>query len=76
MSRQNPRVFISYSHDSQEHKESVLEICQRLREEGVDAWIDQYEDSPAEHWPRWMRNQIAQAKYVLLVMHGAIQESI
>ena len=63
----HPRVFISYSHDSPEHADRVLALADRLREEGVDAQIDQYEASPPEGWPRWMRRQIKQADFVLVV---------
>jgi serine/threonine protein kinase len=61
------RVFISYSHDSPEHKDRVLVLCDRLREDGIDAWIDQYEISPPEGWPRWCTAQVREAEYVLVV---------
>jgi hypothetical protein len=28
--------------DSAEHTEAVLALAQRLRQDGLDAWIDQY----------------------------------
>jgi SEFIR domain len=63
-----PRVFISYSHDSTEHAEAVLSLAQRLRQDGIDAWIDQYENgTPEEGWPRWMLNRLDWAETVLLV---------
>jgi hypothetical protein len=62
-----PRVFLSYSHDSAEHKERVHGLCNRLREEGIDAWIDQYETVPAEGWPRWAARQVREADFVLIV---------
>jgi len=63
-----PRVFISYSHDSTEHTKAVLALAQRLRQDGVDAWIDQYENgTPEEGWPRWMLNRLDWAQTVLLV---------
>ncbi len=62
----SPRVFISYSHDSQEHKDRVLELADRLREDGIDCTIDQYEESPAEGWQRWMLNQVEAATFVLV----------
>jgi hypothetical protein len=34
-----PHVFLSYSHDSQEHKDRVLALCDRLRADGIDAWL-------------------------------------
>ena len=62
-----PRVFISYSHDSQEHADRVLALADRLRSDGVEAWIDQYESAPAEGWPRWMEEQINRVDFVLVV---------
>jgi hypothetical protein len=62
-----PRVFISYSHDSREHRERVLDLAERLRDEGVDAWIDQYEPSPPQAWPDWCEAEIARADFVLVV---------
>jgi hypothetical protein len=61
------RVFISYSHDSPTHGLRVLALSDRLRAEGVDCHIDQYEESPSEGWPRWMVNQVSQVDYVLVV---------
>ena len=62
-----PRVFISYSHDFSEHVDRVLQLCERLRKRGINAWIDQYEESPIEGWPRWMVNQVTEADFVLVV---------
>jgi SEFIR domain-containing protein len=66
-SSQPPRVFISYSHDSTEHEQHVLALSNRLRSEGVDAKLDQYESAPPEGWPRWMEHQIRDADFVLVV---------
>jgi hypothetical protein len=33
-------VFISYSHDSAEHKDRVWDLCERLRNDGIDCRID------------------------------------
>jgi hypothetical protein len=61
------KVFISYSYDSYEHKDRVLDLSDRLRNDGIDSCIDQYEDSPSEGWPWWMINQIESANFVLVV---------
>ena len=45
----------------------MLKLSNRLRNEGVDCNIDQYETSPPEGWPRWMTNQIETADFVLIV---------
>jgi formylglycine-generating enzyme required for sulfatase activity/nucleoside phosphorylase len=63
----SPKVFISYSHDSDEHKEQVLQLSNRLRGRGIDCKIDEYEPSPSEGWPRWMLNQFDWADFVLVV---------
>lgn len=62
-----PRVFLSYSHDSPEHTERVLAFADRLRAEGVDAHLDQYEEAPPEGWPLWMERQVEAADFVLVV---------
>ena len=62
-----PRVFLSYSHDSERHKQQVLALADRLRGGGIDARVDQYEMAPPEGWPRWMERQIVRARFVLVV---------
>ncbi|MCH9699384.1 MAG: TIR domain-containing protein [Gammaproteobacteria bacterium] len=62
------KVFISYSHDSDEHRKWVQSLSDRLREDGVETILDQYLDSsPAEGWPRWMMNGIEAADKVLCI---------
>ena len=63
-----PRVFISYSHDSTQHKDLVLSFAKRLRKDGVDAQIDQYVNGrPPGGWPRWMLDKLDWAEFVLLI---------
>lgn len=66
-----PKVFISYSHDSQEHLDRVLALSDRLRADGIDCEIDQYEQSPKGGWPAWTKRQIAEADFVLMVCSAA-----
>jgi hypothetical protein len=63
----HPKVFISYSHDSLEHADRVRELSDRLRRDGIDCIIDQYEVSPPEGWPRWTEKQIGGADFVLMI---------
>lgn len=67
MMDQPPRVFISYSHDSDDHAARVLALADRLRAEGIDAALDQYEISPPEGWPSWMERQVREPDFVLVV---------
>jgi nucleoside phosphorylase len=62
-----PKVFISYSHDSQEHIKQVLELSDRLRGDGIDADIDQYNPAPSKGWPRWMLDRVEWANFVLII---------
>ena len=61
------KVFISYSHDTVEHQERVLSLADRLRADGIDAEVDQYNAAPSEGWPLWCERQIEAADVVLMV---------
>lgn len=61
-------VFISYSHDSDEHCSRVLELSERLREDGINTLLDQYVNgTPQQGWTRWMLDQLETADFVLVV---------
>src|SRR5947209_7714149 len=62
-----PKVFISYTHDSPQHKERVLALSERLRTDGIDCVIDQYVSSPPGGWPRWMINSIEEADFIIMI---------
>jgi tetratricopeptide (TPR) repeat protein len=67
-SNQDCVVFISYTHDSDEHRERVLGLSERLRDDGYDTRLDQYVNgTPDEGWPRWMMNRLDEATHVLVV---------
>jgi tetratricopeptide (TPR) repeat protein len=69
-----PRVFISYSHDSAEHCDRVLALATRLRADGLDAQLDQFETSPPQGWPLWCARQILDSNYVLIVCTAAYRD--
>lgn len=62
-----PAVFISYSHDTQEHKQWVLDLATRLRSSGVDAILDQWELGPGSDLPQFMEQNLARASRVLMI---------
>jgi len=62
-----PRVFISYSHDSQLHKKWVLELAIRLRNNGIDAIIDQFELRAGDDVPHFMETNLAKAERILMI---------
>src|SRR5271157_6538267 len=63
-----PRVFLSYSHDSDEHAARVLDLANTLRRDGIDVILDQYlHRGPEDGWPLWMDKNIRDADFVLMV---------
>ena len=62
-----PNVFVSYSHDSQDHKRWVLEFATRLRNAGIDAVLDQWDLGPGDDIPRFMEQHLAVAARVLMI---------
>jgi len=42
-----PKAFVSYSWDSEEHQAWALQLAHRLRDDGVDAVLDQWDTSLA-----------------------------
>lgn len=62
-----PRLFVSYSHDSIEHKKWVFDLAWRLRAEfGIDVLLDVWDVNLGGDLPRFMEG-IAQSDKVLMV---------
>ncbi len=70
-----PTVFISYSHDSPEHKKWVSNLAARLADDGLDVHIDQDESHPAEGFPKWMVQELQTADFVICVCTAKYQAS-
>lgn len=62
-----PKVFISYSHDTLEHKKWVLELAIRLRNNGIDAILDQFELQAGDDVPHFMETNLAKADKTIMV---------
>ena len=62
-----PTSIVSYSHDSSEHDERVLRLAERLRRDGIDCEIDAYQVSPPDGWPGWMRRQLQERDFCIVV---------
>jgi len=62
-----PKAFISYSHDTQEHKKWVLELATRLRNNGIDAILDQFELQPGADLPHFMETHLATADKIIMI---------
>lgn len=63
------KVFVSYTHDSQEHDARVLAMANDLRARGFDCDLDQYHAN--QRWPSWMEEKIQAAEKVIVVCTAA-----
>jgi len=62
-----PKVFMSYSHDDQEHKDWILTLSTRLVANGVDVILDQWDLNLGGDLPRFMESGLTEADRVLAV---------
>lgn len=61
------QVFISYSHDNDEHKNWVLQLARRLMSNGVDVIFDRWNLTLGQDVASFMENGLSTAKRVLCV---------
>jgi hypothetical protein len=67
-----PRVFVSYAHDSDEHKKAVKALCDLLKDAGVTVVVDQDEPHDVRRdWHDWMTTGIYRGDYVIVVASAA-----
>ena len=64
---ENPKVFISYSHDSSAHKRWVSELGAKLRHNGIDAILDQWDLGPGDDKTRFMESGLKNSDRVLVI---------
>ena len=62
-----PTAFISYSQESEEHIVWVKEIAARLRNDGVNVKLDQWELVPGDQLTEFMEKSVAENDYVLII---------
>lgn len=63
----NPKVFISYAWESDEIKKWVKELATELRNDGIDAKLDQWEVVPGDQMPHFMEKSVRDNDYVLII---------
>ena len=63
---QNPRVFVSYSWDSPEHRLWVESLAQELRKSGIDARLDAWRDE-SQSIDDFMMVELERADFVLAI---------
>jgi hypothetical protein len=71
MAANPPKLFISYSHDSEQHKDWVLALATRLVANGVDVILDQWDLTLGADLPHFMEQGLSDAKRVLAICTNA-----
>lgn len=64
--KKNPKVFISYSWDSEEHKNFVFSLSEKLRGLGYNSDIDRYHKYPNRGWSNWANDQMEEADVIIV----------
>ena len=64
---EHPKVFISYSHDSPEHKHWVLELGTKLVQKGVDVVLDRWDLTPGDNFTQFMEAGVRDLDWVLVI---------
>lgn len=63
----NPKAFISYSWDNEEHKTWVRQLAERLVNNGVDARLDQWHVAPGQSLTQFMESEVNDCDYILII---------
>ena len=66
-STSSPRVYVSYTHDSPEHKNWVAELVERLHYDGVDVTFDYWFMEPSRNFWEKITEELSRADVALLV---------
>jgi hypothetical protein len=63
----NPKCFISYSWDSDQHKAWTRSLAEKLHRNGVYVHLDQWDVKLGHDLPRYMETCIRESQFVLLI---------
>lgn len=67
MAKSIPKIFISYSHDSTEHKQWVLDLATRLVHSGIDTTLDAWSLNLGDDIPHFMETQLMESDRVIMI---------
>ena len=62
-----PKIFVSYSHDSKEHKAWVARLSTDLRSNGVDVVLDQWDLALGQDVSAFMQRSVASSDRVIMI---------
>lgn len=63
----SPKCIISYSWESEEHKNWVRNLAEKLHENGVYVHLDQWDLKPGMNLPGYMEKCVRECDFVLLI---------
>lgn len=63
----NPKIFISYTWENPKHKNWVKQLATRLRADGVETVLDQWELTPGDQLSIFMERSIRTSDFVLII---------
>ncbi|GAB3491023.1 toll/interleukin-1 receptor domain-containing protein [Amycolatopsis cihanbeyliensis] len=63
----SPYVFISYTHDSDEHRDDVRELATLLVSSGIGVILDEWAGVARKDWYPWALDGMSGADYVLVI---------
>jgi hypothetical protein len=61
------KAFVSYAHESGEHKNQVLALATLLRQNGVEAVLDMWAADTRIDWYAWALKEMTEADYIVVV---------
>jgi len=67
VSNVSPKVFFSYSHDSEEHKSWVSQLATRLRSNGVDVILDRWNTRLGSDLASFMERGLSKSQRVVCI---------
>ncbi|WP_329047038.1 NPCBM/NEW2 domain-containing protein [Amycolatopsis sp. NBC_01488] len=66
--REVPRVFVTYAHDTPEHKAQVEKFATFLRGViGLDVHLDSWYDNVRRDWSLWATQHLSEADFILVI---------
>jgi TIR domain len=71
----HPRVFLSYIHEGPSEQQRVVDFATRLRSDGVDVILDEFELELKDEWLTWTASQIERSDFVLVVITPTYSEA-
>lgn len=66
MTKEIPRVLISYAQGDPAHSKWVADLAARLGADGLEVTIDQYDPRPSKPWQDWINDEFKRATWILL----------